>query len=130
MPVPLIQYAGEDQKAKIIYANGDSMKISCHRDNGIADVIWTDCKGDMTEHYRYVYDEGGNLMHKVDMIRGKAYNYFHKNGNVIRVENENILLNAKGDITVKNLENAISYVYDSERKLIKTCIRDAEGNEQ
>ena len=128
--VPLIQYTGKQKSIRIHYGNGDTLEISYDGRNEINTVTWRDREGIVTARYRYEHNEGGLLVRKVDILQGTEYTYYYENGDVIRIEVNSVSLDRAEEITTRQLKKTIRYTYNAERKLIKTCIRDASGKEE
>ncbi len=129
-PVPLLRYAGGDRSVRATYANGDTVVIAYKSIYKIATVTWTNSEDVVIARYKYTYQEGGRMMGIIDILQRKEYNFCYEDGNIVQTTENTISLNAEEDITARHLDNSISYIYNSERKLIKACIRDASGKEQ
>lgn len=69
---------GNGRLKAITYANGDTMKATY---NGIGQMVaekWFDKDGNLTAHYKYVYDGKGNIVRSVDIFSKKEYNYTYE----------------------------------------------------
>ncbi len=73
-------------------------------------------------HYKYAYDEDGNIVRSIDIRAKKEYNYTYEDGRLMRAVESNVTLSDIGNVTSKTVLNTIIYSYDSEGKLAKKRI--------
>ena len=59
-------------------------------------------------HYKYVYNESGNIVRSIDITAKKEYNYEYEEGRIIRATEANIELNGE-IVTSKVIVNTVKY---------------------
>ena len=85
--------------------------------------------GEMTAHYRYVYDNLGNIVRSVDILGKKEYTYTYEDGNLARAVESSITLSGE-TVVGKTLTNSIFYIYDEQGRLIRKRIVPVGAQEQ
>ncbi len=90
---------------------------------------WFDKDGNLTAHYKYVYDGKGNIVRSIDFLSKKCYNYEYEGDNLVRATESDIEIHGEV-ITDKVVVNTVKYYYDSEGKQTKKVINPANGTAQ
>ena len=127
---PLVKYTYKDgggRLKQVEYANGDKMNVIYNSLGQVTAETWTDRNGTENAKYRYLYDGSGNIVSSVDILRAKAYTYYYENGNVSRMTESDVTLNADGGILSKTVRGTVLYAYDAEGRLRSKAVRDASG---
>ena len=128
----LIKYTyknGNGRLKEMTYANGDKMTAVYNSVGHLVAEKWNDSTGNLIAHYKYVYDNNGNIVRSIDILGEKEYNYIYNEGTIIETIAYGIELN--GEIIVgKTVLNTIRYIYDSEGKQTKKILTLADGTEQ
>ena len=100
--------------------------------NSIGQLVaekWFNKDNTLIAHYKYVYDNSGNIVRSIDILGEKEYNYIYNEGSLIEAITYSIELN--GEIVVgKSILNTLRYVYDDEDKQTKKILNLADGTEQ
>ena len=121
---------GNGRLKEISYANGSVMKATYNGDGQLISEKWYSASADTepTAHYRYVYDNSGNIVRSIDIKALREYNYTYENGRIIRSVEYNITLDEILNVISKNVVAAIDYVYNEKGMLSKKTI-SANGSE-
>ena len=126
-PVKLIKYGyknGNGRLKEMIYANGNIMRATY---NGYGQLIaekWYSAATDAEPeaHYRYVYDNLGNIVRSIDIKEEKEYNYTYEEGRIVRAAEYGITLDGSLNVTAKSLISSIEYAYNSKGLLSKKTV--------
>ncbi len=71
---------------------------------------WFDTDSNLTEEYKYTYDNSGNIVRSIDIFANEEYNYEYEDGKIIRSTECDIILSEAKDIVLsKTLSTSISY---------------------
>ncbi len=128
----LIQYTyknGNGRLKEITYANGDKMAATYNSVGQLVAEKWYNSTDALIAHYKYVYDNNGNIVRSIDILGEKEYNYIYSEGTLIEAITYSIELN--GEIVVgKTVVNTLRYVYDDEGKQTKKILTLSDGTEQ
>ena len=128
----LIKYTyknGNGRLKEIAYANGDRMAATYNSVGQLVAEKWYNSTKTLIAHYKYVYDNSGNIVRSIDILGEKEYNYIYTEGSLIEAITYSIELN--GEIVVgKSILNTLRYVYDDEGKQTKKILTLADGTEQ
>ena len=73
-------------------------------------------------HYRYVYDNSGNIVRSIDIKEEKEYNYTYEEGRIVRAAEYGITLDESLNVTAKTLVSSIDYAYNSKGLLSKKTV--------
>ncbi|MBE6645409.1 MAG: hypothetical protein E7612_08555, partial [Ruminococcaceae bacterium] len=126
---PLIKYTyknGNGRLKEMTYANGDKMTATY---NGVGQLVaekWFNKNNVLVAHYKYVYDNSGNIVRSIDMMEEKEYNYIYDEGILIKAITYAIELDDE-NIVEKTVTDSIRYVYDSEGNMTKKIITTPNG---
>ena len=101
---------GSGRLKEVAYANGDTMRATYNSLGQMTAEKWTNAAGELTAHYRYVYDGKGNIVRSIDNFQKKEYAYTYEGGNIARATESEITLNDAGNITGKTLVNSVLYL--------------------
>lgn len=121
---------GNGRLKAITYANGDTMKAFY---NGVGQMVaekWFDKDGNLTAHYKYVYDGKGNIVRSIDILGLKEYNYEYEGDKVVRATECDVVVADNELITSKTLVNTVKYYYDGDGKKTKKVIISVNGSTQ
>ena len=128
----LIKYTyknGNGRLKEIAYANGDRMAATYNSVGQLVAEKWYNSTKTLIAHYKYVYDNSGNIVRSIDILGEKEYNYIYNEGSLIEAITYSIELN--DEIVVgKSILNTLRYVYDDEGKQTKKILTLADGTEQ
>ena len=125
----LIKYTyknGNGRLKEMTYANGDKMTATY---NGVGQMVaekWFNKDNALIAHYKYVYDNSGNIVRSIDICAKKEYNYIYNEGTLIEAITYDIELNGE-NIVEKTVTDNIRYVYDSEGNMTKKIITSKDG---
>lgn len=84
-----------------VYLNGNRMTAAY---NGIGQMTaekWFNKDGNLTVHYKYVYDGQGNIVRSLDIKGNKEYNYLYEDGKIVQSTESDIVLNENDFVTSK-----------------------------
>ncbi len=99
------------------YANGSTVNLTYDSLGRLTHEIWT--KDNVVEaDYRYAYDREGNVISSVDKLACKEYNYYYKDGNVIRTSVNAIEYDGE-EIISRESVSSIRYTYDENGQIKK-----------
>ncbi len=115
---------------EIAYANGDKMAVTY---NGLGQLVaekWSNKEGALIDHYKYAYDNDGNIVRSIDILGLKEYNYVYEEGKIVRETQSDITLNDDEFVVSKTLNLTTNYFYNSEDSLSKKVTTFADGSEQ
>ena len=117
---------GDGRLKSITYANGHTMKATY---NGLGELIaerWYESEAQAADstatpiaHYKYVYDEAGNIVRSIDISAGKEYDYNYEGGLLKYAAEYNVTFGEYDNVTSRTLVNSITYSYDKDGNLIK-----------
>ena len=125
----LIKYTyknGNGRLKEITYANGDKMSATYNSVGQLVAEKWFNKDNALIAHYKYVYDNSGNIVRSIDICAKKEYNYIYNEGTLIEAITYSIELNGE-NIVEKTVTDSIRYVYDSEGNMTKKIITSADG---
>jgi len=131
-PEPLVTYRyknGNGRLKAVTYANGHTMRATY---NGLGQMVaekWYDGCGTLMAHYKYVYDNGGNLTRSIDIFSQKEYTYTYEDGKLLRATESAIEVNSDGIVTVKTPLHSLEYTYNAEGELTRKVFVPREGDE-
>lgn len=113
---------GNGRLKEMTYANGNIMRATY---NGYGQLIaekWYSAAADTepAAHYRYVYDNSGNIVRSIDIKEEKEYNYTYEEGRIVRATEYGITLDESLNVTAKTLVSSIDYAYNSKGLLSET----------
>lgn len=110
---------GNGRLKEITYANGDTMKATYNAQGQLVAEKWFDAAGALTAHYRYAYDNAGNIVRFVDILSQKEYNYIYEEGRISRAAECDITLDENGMVLTRTVLFTLRYTYDQEGTLIR-----------
>ena len=125
----LIKYTyknGNGRLKEMTYANGDKMTATY---NGVGQLVaekWFNKDNALIAHYKYVYDNSGNIVRSIDICAKKEYTYIYNEGVLIEAITYAIELNGE-NIVEKTVTDNIRYVYDSEGNMTRKIITSKDG---
>lgn len=73
----LIKYTyknGNGRLKEITYANGDKMSATYNSVGQLVAEKWFNKDNALIAHYKYVYDNSGNIVRSIDILSEKEYN--------------------------------------------------------
>ena len=82
----LIKYTyknGNGRLKEISYANGDKMTATYNGVGHLTAEKWFNKDNALIAHYKYVYDNSGNIVRSIDILSEKEYNYIYNEGTII-----------------------------------------------
>ncbi len=132
-PEDLVTYTyknGNGRLKAITYANGDTMKAVY---NGMGQMVaerWYNKNNLLTAHYKYVYDDEGNIVRSIDMTAKREYTYAYEEGRLSRAAEYAITVCEGEVIAARSLINSIQYTYDADGDLKKKTIMPTGGTRQ
>ena len=110
---------GNGRLKEITYANGDTMKATHNAQGQMVAEKWFDATGTLTAHYRYAYDNEGNIVRSVDILSMKEYNYLYEDGRICRAAECDITLDENGMVLTRTVLFTLRYTYDQDGTLIR-----------
>ena len=110
---------GNGRLKEITYANGDTMKAAYNALGQLVAEKWFDAEGTLTAHYRYAYDNQGNIVRSVDISSLKEYNYMYEEGRISRATECDITVDENGMVLTRTVLFTLRYIYDQEGSLIR-----------
>ena len=125
----LIHYTyknGSGRLKEMTYANGDKMCATYNSAGQMVDEKWFNKDQGQIAHYKYVYDNNGNIVRSIDFTANKEYNYIYSEGALFEAITYTITLDGE-NIVAKTKSDGIRYVYDSEGNLVRKVISSADG---
>ena len=125
----LIKYTyknGNGRLKEMTYANGDKMTATYNGVGQLTAEKWFNKDNALIAHYKYVYDNSGNIVRSIDICAKKEYNYIYNEGTLIEAITYSIELNGE-NIVEKTVTDNIRYVYDSEGNMTRKIITSADG---
>ncbi len=130
---PLVSYTyrnGNGRLKEVTYANGDTMKLTYNRLGQITSEKWYDSADTVTAHYKYVYDDEGNVLRSIDILLSKEYNYSYEDGRIVRSTENEVTLDTNGMVTGRTVRRWVRYYYDAEGTLTKKVVHLLNGRER
>ena len=121
---------GNGRLKEISYANGDTMKAAYNALGQMVAEKWYNGSGALKAHYKYGYDDQGNVVRSVDILCQKEYSYTYEEGRVTRAVESDVTLNDGQMVTAKTVVHTLRYIYDQEGNLVRNHSVAAEGTEQ
>lgn len=121
---PLAKYTysnGNGRLKEMAYANGDRMTATY---NGVGQLVsekWFDKNNALIAHYKYVYDNSGNIVRSIDITGAKEYTYVYTEGTLNEAKAYAIKLDEER-IVCKTLLNNTRYIYDNDGNITKKLI--------
>lgn len=135
----LIKYAyknGNGRLKQMTYANGHTMKAVYNSIGQMVAEKWFETEAQAASstaapiaHYKYVYDNNGNIVRSIDITSKKEYNYEYEEGRIVRATEADIELSGE-IVTTKVIVNTVKYYYDTEGKITRKVITPASGSAQ
>ena len=125
----LIKYTyknGNGRLKEISYANGDKMSATYNSVGQLVAEKWFNKDNALIAHYKYVYDNSGNIVRSIDICAKKEYNYIYNEGTLIEAITYSIEFNGE-NIVGKTVTDNIRYVYDSDGNMTRKIITAADG---
>ena len=133
----LIQYTyknGNGRLKQMTYANGHTMKAVYNSIGQMVAEKWFETEAAAASstatpiaHYKYVYDNSGNIVRSIDICAKKEYTYQYEEGRIIRAAEADIELSGE-IVTAKVIVNTVRYHYDTEGKMTKKVITIADNS--
>ena len=126
----LVSYAyknGNGRLKTVTYANGDTMKVYYNKLGQLTAEKWYDADKLLVAHYRYAYDEQGNIVRSIDMWAGKEYNYEYDDGHIVRATECKITVSGE-IVTSKRLLHTVFYKYNKDGELENKSFVKANEN--
>lgn len=117
---------GSGRVKEVAYADGYKMQATYNGNGQMVAEIWSDRRG-VAAHYKYVYDNNGNLVRSIDITKKKEYNYIYENDKIVRAVEYDITLDSENNITAKVVVNTIKYVYDEQDRVVKKTVISGEN---
>jgi len=120
----LIHYTYKNAGGKvkeIEYANGDKMTATYNGKGELIAEKWYDSSNTLTAHYKYTYDDKGNMLRSIDILSLKEYDYTYSEDRITRSTEYDITVSEDFFVTLKILINSIRYFYNEDGEL--TCKR-------
>ena len=118
---------GNGRLKEITYANGDTMKATYNAQGQMIAEKWFDATGTLTAHYRYAYDNEGNIVRSVDILSQKEYNYLYEDGRICRAAECDITLDENNMVLTRTVLFTLRYIYDQEGTLIRKHVIPADN---
>ena len=118
---------GNGRLKEITYANGDTMKATYNAQGQMVAEKWFDAEGTLTAHYRYAYDNEGNIVRSVDILSLKEYNYLYEDGRICRAAECKIMVDENGMVLDRTVLFTLRYIYDHEGTLIRKHVIPADN---
>ena len=118
---------GNGRLKEITYANGDTMKATYNALGQLVAEKWFDATGSLTAHYRYTYDNEGNIVRSVDISSLKEYNYLYEESRISRASECDITVDENGMVLTRTVLFTLRYIYDEEGTLIRKHVIPADN---
>ena len=118
---------GNGRLKEITYANGDTMKATYNAQGQMVAEKWFNTTGTLTAHYRYAYDNEGNIVRSVDILSQKEYNYLYEEGRISRAAECDITLDENNMVLTRTVLFTLRYIYDQEGTLIRKHVIPADN---
>lgn len=132
MEEPLVRYTyknGNERLKEVTYANGNVMKVSYNSLGQMNSEKWYNVAGELTAHYKHVYDGNDNIVRSIDIFAKKEYNYVYEAEQLTRAAEYDIVFNDEGMVVGKMLVHAILYNYNSEGRMTRKTFATGEEKE-
>ncbi len=126
----LVEYTyknGSGRLKEIAYANGDKMTATY---NGLGQMVaekWYNASNELTAHYKYVYDNDGNIVRSIDILASREYTYTYEEGVLTRAAEYRVTVGANELITARTLLHSVCMVYNGKGTLVKKEFTAADG---